>query len=283
MIQNNYSTNSNSSQSQNNQTNCQKDQEGFFGFKRILQSQKAQLVEEVFSSVASSYDIMNDAMSLGLHRHWKNIMTNKILNIAINHQNSLDFNQKINIIDIAAGSGDIAINLHQKLQKNNISHHITISDINQKMLNLAIAKIVDKNMFNSFNFLCADGQNLPFEDNSFDIVTISFGIRNFSNIEAGIKEFYRILKKGGHLICLEFSRVNNFWLQKIYYYYSYKIIHKIGKLIAKDEASYQYLVESIAKFPNQNSFQEIVKNCGFNNCNFSNLNFGVATIYSAQK
>jgi ubiquinone/menaquinone biosynthesis methyltransferase len=265
-----------------NEDNSQKQVD--FGFKKVNYKDKAKLVGDVFSSVANRYDIMNDAMSIGLHRLWKQKMIERIFNDKISKINNSS--QKIMIADIAGGSADIALKITKNLTLNNYNHQIIVSDINQSMLDIGRKKAVQQNLFHHLDFVIGDGENLPldsFPDNSFDIVTIAFGIRNFTNIDKGLSEFYRILKKGGYFICLEFSKVNDYFLQKIYNYYSFEIIPKMGKLIAKDSDSYQYLVESIRKFPNQDDFLKMIENQGFINCNFHNLTFGTVALHSAFK
>lgn len=246
-----------------------------FGFKKVDLDAKKSLVAGVFSNVAQKYDLMNDVMSAGLHRLWKNEMMKEI-----------EFhkkNQDYKIIDVAGGTGDIAFRILQKAKKENIKCSIDLVDINQEMLNVGKNRAIDKNYFSSLNFTCADGENLPFADNSFDFFTIAFGIRNFTDINKGVSEAHRVLKSGGKFICLEFSKVNDYFLQKIYDFYSFKFIPKMGEVILKDRESYQYLVESIRKFPDAESFKQMIQKAGLKNVEFKTMNFGVVALHVGVK
>ncbi len=251
-----------------------------FGFKKVDINQKTNLVKDIFSAVAPKYDIMNDAMSFGIQRLWKNKMIEIIsdeLQIK-NHQHNL-----VKILDVASGTGDIALKIAKNLLQQNQLYQIEATDINQEMLKIGVAKAVDENLFKNINFTCCSGESLPFQDASFDAVTIAFGIRNFTNINKALAEFNRVLKTGGKLICLEFSKVNDYFLQKIYNFYSFKIIPKMGEIIAKDRASYQYLVESIRKFPPQEEFKKMIDGANFQESRFINLSFGTVAIHIATK
>lgn len=239
-----------------------------FGFKEIDRDQKSGLVKNIFSNVAKKYDLMNDLMSAGTHRLWKNNM--------IKH---IDFFDNIKIIDVAGGTGDIAFRIAKTAQEKNLNYQIEVVDINPQMLEVGRSRAVDNNLFSHLNFIEGDGEKLNFADESFDIFTIAFGIRNFTNIEKGLHEAHRVLKKGGKFICLEFSKVEDIFLQKIYDTYSFKIIPKIGEVILKDRDSYQYLIESIRKFPDQESFKKLIGNAGFSRVSYQNLTFGACAIH----
>jgi len=239
-----------------------------FGFKEVDRDQKSGLVKNIFSNVAKKYDLMNDLMSAGTHRLWKNSM--------IKH---IDFFDNIKIIDVAGGTGDIAFRIAKNAQEKNLNYKIEVVDINPQMLEVGRSRAVDQNLFSHLNFIEGDGEKLNFADESFDIFTIAFGIRNFTNIDKGLHEAYRVLKKGGKFICLEFSKVEDIFLQKIYDTYSFKIIPKIGEAILKDQDSYQYLVESIRKFPDQKSFKKLIENAGFSRVGYQNLTFGACAIH----
>lgn len=239
-----------------------------FGFKEVDRDQKSNLVKDIFSNVAKKYDLMNDLMSAGTHRLWKNNMINCI-----------DFFDNIKIIDVAGGTGDIAFRIAKKAQEKNLNYQIEVVDINPQMLEVGRSRAVDMNLFSHLNFVENDGENLKFADESFDVFTIAFGIRNFTNIDKGLREAHRVLKKGGKFICLEFSKVEDIFLQKIYDTYSFKIIPKIGEVILKDHDSYQYLVESIRKFPDQKSFTKLIENAGFSRVGYQNLTFGACAIH----
>jgi len=244
-----------------------------FGFKQVNREEKAGLVKEIFSGVAKKYDLMNDLMSAGVHRVWKNKMVEEITNYQLPVTNCL------RVIDLAGGTGDVAFRIAKKMREKNVKCEIDVVDINQEMLDVGKERAVDLNLFSDLKFTCCDGEKLCFEDETFDFFTIAFGIRNFTNINAGLSEAYRVLKPGGKFICLEFSKVNDYFLQKIYDAYSFKVIPKIGEIILKDRASYQYLVESIRKFPSQNEFKKMIKNAGFKNVSYQNLSFGAAAIH----
>jgi ubiquinone/menaquinone biosynthesis methyltransferase len=253
-----------------------------FGFKTVPADSKTSLVKEVFSNVAAKYDLMNDLMSGGLHRLWKNQM---IKEINFNHHkiHQLDLQNLYKIIDVAGGTGDIAFRVLKKSNQEKINCQINLVDINQEMLEIGKSRAIDNNFFNHLNFICADGENLPFEDQQFDFYTIAFGIRNFTNISQGLKEAHRVLKEGGKFICLEFSTLNDYFLQKIYDIYSFKVIPKIGEIVLKDRDSYQYLVESIRKFPPAKNFKKMIEEAGFKNVSYKTLNFGVVAIHSGYK
>ena len=215
---------------------------------------------------------MNDLMSGGSHRLWKNQMIKQI-----------DFINNMQIIDLAGGTGDIAIRMAKIIESMGLNCQIEIVDINPQMLEVGRSRAVDNNLFKSLNFVESDGENLPYPDESFDLFTIAFGIRNFTNIDKGLKEANRVLKKGGKFLCLEFSKVDDIFLQKIYDTYSFKIIPKIGEFVLKDGESYQYLVESIRKFPDQKAFKKMIEEAGFKEVSFKNLTFGVCAIHSGIK
>lgn len=238
-----------------------------FGFKQVDREAKAGLVKEIFSNVAKKYDLMNDLMSGGVHRIWKNKMIEEITG------------DPSRTIDVAGGTGDIAFRISRKFPNTKID----VVDINQEMLDVGRERAVDLNLFSNLEFTCCNGEQLSFADKTFDFFTIAFGIRNFTNIDLGLSEAYRVLKPGGKFICLEFSKVNDYFLQKIYDVYSFKLIPKIGEVVLKDRASYQYLVESIRKFPPQEEFKKMIEQAGFKNVSFENLTFGAAAIHIGYK
>ncbi len=246
-----------------------------FGFKKVNYEEKSKLVGEIFSNVAKKYDLMNDLMSGGIHRLWKNRMLEEI--------NFSNKNGEIKIIDVASGTCDIAMRIAKKANKYGVKYKIEATDINQQMLDEGKRRTIDANLFSHINFTCVDGEKLPFPDNHFDFFTIAFGIRNFTNIDAALREANRILKPGGKFICLEFSKVNDYFLQKIYDTYSFKVIPQIGKLVLNDKESYQYLVESIRKFPDQKRFNQMIENAGFLQVTYHNLSFGAAAIHTGIK
>ncbi len=274
-----------------------------FGFKQVDREQKADLVKEIFSNVAKKYDLMNDLMSAGIHRIWKNKMIEEI-NLShpltkqsedlsssseeLTRPNSQDFDfaqpmeasrEAARVIDVAGGTGDIAFRIAKKFPQIKID----VVDINQEMLDVGKNRAIDLNLFSNLNFTCCNGEELSFADQTFDFFTIAFGIRNFTNIDKGLTEAYRVLKPGGKFICLEFAKVNDYFLQKIYDVYSFKLIPKIGEVVLKDRSSYQYLVESIRKFPPQEEFKKMIEKAGFKNASYQNLTFGTAAIHVGTK
>jgi len=238
-----------------------------FGFKSVDEDEKSSMVRGVFDSVARRYDLMNDLMSAGMHSLWKHEMVSM-----------LNPKSDMHILDVAGGTGDIAFRMRSKADCK-----VTILDINQKMLDEGYNRALNKNLLNGFEWVCADAENLPFEDNYFDAYTIAFGIRNVTHIDKALSEARRVLKPGGRFLCLEFSQIPNDMLQKLYDGYSFNVIPKVGKWVTGDAAAYTYLVESIRKFPNQEKFAAMIKTAGFGNVSFRNLTQGVVAIHSARK
>lgn len=238
-----------------------------FGFQKVSSEQKRSLVDGVFSGVANKYDIMNDFMSFGIHRLWKDEFCRMIPNM----------NAKI--LDVAGGTGDIAFRLKNKAKIQNKNLHITVSDINADMLKVCKDRAIDQNIINDFEVVVADAEKLPFEDNSFDYYTIAFGIRNVISIENVLAEAYRVLKPTGKFLCLEFSRVENEFLKPLYNFYSFSVIPKIGKYVADNAEAYRYLAESISLFPDQEKFKTMIQKAGFSNVAYNNLTFGIAAIH----
>ena len=238
-----------------------------FGFKSVEADAKQGMVREVFSSVASNYDIMNDLMSGGMHRLWKNDFVSRV------HANS-----SANILDLAGGTGDIAVRLKARTGAN-----VTVCDINYEMLKAGVARQFDKGESQGLRWVCGNAEHLPVPDNSLDIITIAFGLRNVTNIQQALNDAYRALKPGGQWLCLEFSKVTNPLLAKMYDAYSFAVIPKIGELVAKDRASYQYLVESIRMFPKQEELVRMMQQAGFGRAQYSNLTFGTVAIHQGWK
>ncbi|MCC2646672.1 MAG: Ubiquinone/menaquinone biosynthesis methyltransferase UbiE [Rickettsiaceae bacterium] len=242
-----------------------------FGFKKIKASEKEKLVGKVFSSVADKYDLMNDVMSLGIHRYWKMRF--------VEYLTKLD----AKIIDVAGGTGDIALKIMQQARSKGASPEVHVVDINYEMLKVGQDKAIDNNILKNISFSQANAEHLPFADNSFDYYTVAFGIRNMTNLDVVLKEAKRVLKPGGKFLCLEFSHVDFPLFKPFYDFYSFNVIPNMGNLIAGDKESYQYLVESIRKFPLQDEFASKISACGFQNARFENLNFGICAIHSAEK
>lgn len=238
----------------------------YFGFKEVVQGAKEEMVQDVFSSVAKKYDLMNDVMSLGLHRVWKEKF--------VSYVNPMESDE---IIDVAGGTGDIA---RRMLLKG--CRKVTVMDLNKDML-LEGQKKCEERFRHKMDWVCANAESLPFEDEAFDCYTISFGIRNVSNIEKALAEAYRVLKPGGRFACLEFSQVSTPVLRRIYDIYSFKIIPKLGGMIAGDEDAYRYLVESIKTFVPAPRFIALLKKAGFKKVWYTKLFFGVVAIHMGYK
>jgi demethylmenaquinone methyltransferase/2-methoxy-6-polyprenyl-1,4-benzoquinol methylase len=239
-----------------------------FGFETVPESEKAGLVQGVFGSVASKYDVMNDAMSMGIHRIWKEAMMDWLAPRAGQQ-----------LLDVAGGTGDISFRF---LERAGVGH-ATVCDITEPMLVEGRKRAEADQMARSLNWVVGDAMALPFEDNSFDVYTISFGIRNVVRPQDALNEAYRVLRPGGRLMVLEFSQIPNDMMQKVYDLYSFNVIPKMGKLIANDAESYQYLVESIRKFPDQDTFLDMVRKAGFENAKYRNLTMGIAALHSGWK
>ena len=236
-----------------------------FGFESVNKNVKAKKVKGVFESVATRYDLMNSLMSGGLHKIWKKYLTQVL--ILKNHSK---------ILDLASGTGDVCIELSNQNKNFQIFH----TDINIKMLEQGKIKLIDHGKI--LPSIVCDAEKIPFPSNYFDCITIAFGLRNVTNKEEALSEMYRVLSPGGKLVILEFSKI---WgpLSKIYDGFSFNILPKLGKIFAKDESSYQYLVESIRMHPDQKTLQSMMQNQGFDNTGFQNLSGGIVAIHQGYK
>ncbi len=243
-----------------------KDQEVFFGRKKVSHKTKQSLIHDLFSSVAGNYDCMNDLMSMGLHRMWKN-------EFCLMHNNP-----EGNILDMAGGTGDIASRLHSLSPDNT---KITLCDLNQDMIVQGRRKHYDNNIL-SISYVNAAAENLPFENNSFDYYSVAFGIRNFANINDSLSEARRVLKPGGRFLCLEFSKPQSLVLSQLYGLYSGLVIPNLGSLFG-DRESYQYLVDSIETFYPADIFAALIKDQGFDDVSYRYLSGGIVAIHSAYK
>ncbi|MGF6173033.1 bifunctional demethylmenaquinone methyltransferase/2-methoxy-6-polyprenyl-1,4-benzoquinol methylase UbiE [Ensifer sp. 4252] len=242
-----------------------------FGFRNVGTGEKQPLVNDVFHKVAKRYDIMNDVMSAGLHRAWKDAMI-----AALNPPRREGYRT----LDVAGGTGDIAFRI---IEASDRKAHSTVLDINGSMLAVGAERAEKKKLSANLDFVEANAEELPFEANSFDAYTIAFGIRNVPRIDVALKEAHRVLKRGGRLLVLEFSEVEMPLLDRFYDAWSFNAIPKFGKLITGDEAPYQYLVESIRKFPNQRDFAAMIKEAGFSRVSFTNYTGGIAALHSGWK
>ena len=237
-----------------------------FGFRDVESHEKAKLVGEVFSSVASKYDVMNDVMSAGMHRLWKRHFVG-IANIRAGDQ----------ILDLAGGTGDIA---KLMAERTGDTGHVVLSDINQAMLSVGRDRMLNEAAFGRISCAQIDAEALPFPARQFDLVTIAFGLRNVTDKAKALSEMHRVLRIGGKLMVLEFSQLRINALKPLYDAYSFKILPRMGKLIANDSASYQYLAESIRKHPNQEALAEMMRSVGFARVSVQNLFGGMVAIHT---
>lgn len=256
-----------------NKEKIKKDSTTHFGFRQVNEDEKQTMVRGVFDSVADKYDIMNDVMSGGLHRLWKNDFIRDLRPSA-----------GMRLLDVAGGTGDIAFRFLRAAAKragpDDIPASVTICDINKNMLAAGRARALDEGILDPINWITGNAELLPLPDKSVDAYTIAFGIRNVTRIDKALREAHRVLKPGGRFMCLEFSDVDLPILKKIYDTYSFNVIPHFGKLITGDKDSYQYLVESIRKFPNQEKFEKMVKDAGFKKTSYRNLSGGIVAIHS---
>lgn len=246
-----------------------------FGYQKVDANTKRNLVQEVFNSVAGKYDLMNNIMSLGLHKWWKYHLLN---------QANINIGDKV--LDIASGTGDIILNLHKKLGN---SVEIWHTDINDTMLRYGRQRLLNQGVL--VPSIVCDAENLPFTDNYFNHVIVAFGLRNMNDKAQALTEILRVIKPGGQVLILEFSKIQSeqqqsqlhHYLQKTYDIYTFSVIPWLGKMIAKDDASYRYLAESIKLHPSQEELKELMVSCGFNQVEYENLTQGVVAIHKGYK
>jgi demethylmenaquinone methyltransferase/2-methoxy-6-polyprenyl-1,4-benzoquinol methylase len=239
-----------------------------FGFRNVPLTEKAQHVREVFDSVADNYDLMNDLMSLGIHRLWKRFTIGMA-----------DLKPGQSVLDLAGGTGDLT-----RLMAPRVGHDglVVLSDINAAMLGNGRSRLLDKGISGNVDFAQANAEKLPFHDASFDLVTMAFGLRNVTDKQQALNSIYRVLRPGGRLLVLEFSRPAAA-LKPAYDFYSFSILPKLGRLVANDEASYRYLAESIRMHPDQLTLREMMQQAGFENCDYHNLTGGIVAIHRGYK
>ncbi|MEM1300265.1 MAG: bifunctional demethylmenaquinone methyltransferase/2-methoxy-6-polyprenyl-1,4-benzoquinol methylase UbiE [Pseudomonadota bacterium] len=239
--------------------------ETHFGFETIPETEKAGRVHGVFSSVAGRYDLMNDLMSAGVHRLWKDAVIDWLAP-----------RPGMALLDVAGGTGDISFRFLRRLKGDG---HATVCDMTQAMLDEG-ARRAEAQGLHGVDWVCGDAMALPFPDKSFDAYTIAFGIRNVTRIEAALAEAFRVLRPGGRFLCLEFSQIPNPGLQWAYDRYSFNIIPPMGQVITGDRDSYQYLVESIRRFPDQDTFAGLISAAGFEQVHYRNMSLGVVALHS---
>jgi len=244
-----------------------------FGEATVTPQEKTARVHGVFDNVADKYDLMNDVMSGGVHRIWKNRLISEIRPRA-----------GLKYLDVAGGTGDIAFRIRKKIvRQSDAAPDITLCDLTESMLRVGAQRAVDKGWLEGFEYITGNAEDLPFPDNHFDVYTISFGLRNVTHIDKALAEAARVLKPGGRYFCLEFSHVRPKFLAKAYDLYSYSVIPAMGEKIASDRESYQYLVESIRKFPTQDNLAKRMEDAGLKRARYSNLSHGIACIHKGVK
>ena len=240
-----------------------------FGFRDVPEAEKEGLVREVFTSVASRYDLMNDLMSAGVHRLWKDAFVEW-----------LNPRPGWNVLDVAGDTGDIAFRIADLVRARGGEAAITVCDINAEMVGEGVRRAGEKKE-TAIEWVCGNAESLPFADASFDAYTIAFGIRNVTHIDQALREARRVLKPGGRFLCLEFSKVEVPGLDTLYDAYSFKLLPKIGGVVAQDEESYRYLAESIRRFPPQAKFAQMIGEAGLEQVKVRNLSGGIAAMHSA--
>ena len=236
-----------------------------FGYKEVPVEDKVEHVAEVFHSVAAKYDVMNDLMSMGVHRLWKRFTL---------HASGVRRGAKV--LDIAGGTGDLTLKFSKMV---GATGQVVLADINVSMLNVGRDRLTDEGAVGNIDYIQANAESLPFPDNSFDCITIAFGLRNVTDKDAALRSMYRVLKPGGRLLVLEFSKPAK-WLAPVYDLYSFKLLPKIGKMVSNDEDSYRYLAESIRMHPDQASLKQMMTDAGFERCDYHNMTAGIVSLHS---
>lgn len=240
-----------------------------FGYRTVPVKEKSTLVAEVFRSVAPKYDLMNDFMSFGLHRLWKRFVLNEA-----------QLRKGMTVLDVASGTGDLAFGIAKAVGKEG---KVVMTDINGAMLSVGRDRLTDAGIMGNVEFVEADAEQLPFEQDYFDRVFIAFGLRNVTNKLTALQSMYRVLKPGGSVYVLEFSHPSTPLLNKIYDFYSFNVIPKLGEWVAKDRDSYQYLVESIRMHPDQEGLKAMMCEAGFEEVSYFNLTGGIVALHKGYK
>ena len=251
------------------QSNKFTDDKTHFGYSTVNKDDKVAKVAEVFHSVAGKYDLMNDLMSMGIHRVWKRFTIDC---------SGVRTGQRV--LDLAGGTGDLAAKFSKLVGE---SGQVILADINRSMLTVGRAKLRDNGIVGNLNYVQANAEALPFPDNYFDVITIAFGLRNVTDKDKALASMYRVLKPGGRLLVLEFSKPTQDWLSKVYDMYSFHILPKMGELVANDAESYQYLAESIRMHPDQDTLKGMMDNAGFDQTEYFNLTGGIVALHRGFK
>jgi demethylmenaquinone methyltransferase/2-methoxy-6-polyprenyl-1,4-benzoquinol methylase len=237
-----------------------------FGYRDVPVGEKKRLVGEVFSSVARSYDVMNDLMSLGVHRLWKRYFVG-----------TSGVKRGDAVLDLAGGTGDVAALLHERV---GAQGRVVLGDINGDMLSVGRDRLTDRGLVQGIDYVQCNAEALPFPDRSFDLVTIAFGLRNVTDKPAALREMHRVLKVGGRALVLEFSHLKVDWFKPVYEFHSFQVLPRLGRLFAKDASSYRYLAESIRRHPAQEELKAMMEDAGFGRCAYRNLSGGIVAIHS---
>jgi|SRR5699024_1658963 len=240
-----------------------------FGYERVARSDKKRRVGAVFDSVADRYDLMNDLMSFGIHRAWKHF-TLQLAAVRAGDR----------VLDLAGGTGDLAAGFARRVGDEG---RVTLSDINASMLARGRERLLDRGVVANVDFVLANAEQLPFADNTFDCITIGFGLRNVTDKQAALNEMARVTRPGGRTIVLEFSKPQVPGLSKLYDLYSFAVLPRLGRVVADDEASYQYLAESIRMHPDQDALAEMMRTAGFKRCGYHNLTGGIVAVHRGYK
>lgn len=240
-----------------------------FGYRQVPSGEKHKLVGEVFTSVARNYDLMNDLMSMGIHRVWKRYFVA-----------TAQVNRGDRVLDLAGGTGDIAALLKDRVGD---AGELVLGDINGDMLRVGRDRMVDRGNVQGFEYVQCDAEKLPFPDASFDLVTIAFGLRNVTDKDAALREIHRVLKVGGQARVLEFSEVKADWFKPLYDFHSFKVLPRLGRLFANDADSYRYLAESIRKHPPQDELKAMMEAAGFERVGYRNLSSGIVAIHTGYR
>lgn len=240
-----------------------------FGYKTVETSQKADLVAGVFHSVAAKYDVMNDVMSFGIHRLWKRFTIE-----------TAAARPGMTVLDLAGGTGDLTARFSELVGEQG---KVVLADINDSMLKVGRAKLRDRGIVGNVNYVQANAEALPFPDNHFDIITIAFGLRNVTDKDAALRSMLRVLKPGGKLLVLEFSKPKHEMMRKLYDLYSFKILPKMGDFITQDAGSYEYLAESIRMHPDQDTLKQMMCDAGFEQVDYTNMTDGIVALHKGYK